>query len=117
MINTAIIIALAWILGGCAVVVVKADGGKPELSAWPLGVRVARGSADAIGVRQIGLGLSLSCAAANLGISSSFCVVIDDRACTAAIMEGHPSPAAKGLLNKIINQAEFDCLGKQEGVK
>ncbi len=110
--SMAFIVCLA--LGGCAVVVVKAEGGRPELSAWPLGVKVSRGQADAIGVRQIGLGLSLSCAAVNVGVSSSFCVVIDARSCTAAIMEGHVSPAAKGLLNKIISQAEFDCLGSKE---
>ena len=102
-------------LGACAIVAVQADGGRPELSAWPLGVKVARGSADAIGVRQWSAGFWGSCYAAGLGVSSSFCVVIDAKTCTAVIMDGgHDSRPAKGILAKIVHLAEVDCLGRNE---
>ena len=104
-------------LGGCAIVVVKADDGPPRLSAWPLGVKVERGRADAIGVRQIGVGLSLDCIGARLGAWSSKCVVIDDQACTAVIVDGPANPAARGILSKIAETAELDCLAKQGNPK
>ena len=109
------ILATCQLLGGCAVVVVQADGGKPHLSAYPLGVRIDRGQADAVGVKQWSLGLWQSCSAAGIGLSSSYCVVIDPKSCTAAIIDGsHSGPAARGILSKIARQAEFDCLGQQK---
>ncbi len=110
--GAALLAALA--LSGCAVVIVKADGGNPRLSAWPLGVRVDRGSSRAMGVKQLALGLSESCFSAAVGVTSSFCVVIDGRTCTAAIVDGHADPAAKGWLNNIVSQAEAHCVGRME---
>jgi len=113
-----LLILAASLLSGCAVVVVKADGGSPNLSAYPLGVRIERGGADAIGVRQWSLGLWQSCQAAGVGLSSSFCVVIDPKSCSAVIVDGRSSSRPHhGPLSKIIEQAEFDCLGQKEDVK
>lgn len=101
-------------LPGCALVLVSADGGRPSIAPYLLGVKVSRGRADAIGVRQFSAGFWRTCYAAGLGVSSSFCVVIDARSCAAAIMEdGHGAVADKPLLTRIANKAHAECLGKE----
>lgn len=100
------------LLGGCAVVVVHSDGGPPRLSAWPLGVRIERGSSEAFGVEQTGLGFWTSCWGAGVGVVKSWCVVIPPGRCSAAILYSDGKrDAPPAALGSLFGRADFDCLG------
>lgn len=116
MIRYCILLALSWLLSGCvSIVEVQSDGGKPDVSWWPGGVHVARGSADAVAVTQHAVGASFSQCAGSViaaaGYTKSSCIVIDPRTCTAAVIfaDGNTDTA---LLDHIAKQARVQCLPK-----
>lgn len=76
-------------LGGCAVVSVCADGGKASLSAYPLGVRVDRGTTAAVRVDAVSVGLVQGPLMDAAGVSVSHYVVADPTRC-AAVFSGKP---------------------------
>jgi len=82
--NLALLLALP--LSACAIVSVQADGGRPSVGVYPLGVRVSRGDAQAVSVSVRTIGLWSGCYATQLGLSSTDCDVIDAKACSAALV-------------------------------
>lgn len=99
-------LALPLALSGCvSIVEVQADQGRPRLSIWPAGVRVERGSADAISVRslQFGADLNTGCGVvATIGVAAERCVVIDPRA-SLAIIDAGGKPVPKAVITDLSN--------------
>lgn len=110
-------IALAASLGGCAIVTVHAQGGRPHIGFYPFGVRIERGSADALTVAYTNVGLMDGCGFVGLGATHINCTVIDPQTCGVAVIE-KPAKRAKGPLAKVSDQVRAWCLrGKEEAEK
>lgn len=104
------VLAATLLLSSCAIVVVRPEGGKPTVGAYPLGVQIGRGSAEAIGVKQWSIGLWRTCYAAGVGISKSTCVVADARSCGVFAFDGPSQPT----LTKIADQTRHACQHSKE---
>jgi hypothetical protein len=116
---TAAALAASAPLSACTVALVQADGGQPRLSAWPLGLKVERGSADAVAVRHLTLGASYVCGVAGAGVEAGACIVVDPSSCGVAILDAHkPLPAAiRDQLAKVSDESRNICLRQKEPVK
>lgn len=99
-------------LGGCTLAVVSADGGKPQLSVWPLGLRVSRGDAAAVSVSASTVGMWSGCYTAGVGFTRIDCDVIDIGQCSAALV--HAPLRDPKLLNRLAKATAIEC-PKPEG--
>ncbi len=110
-------LSLAMALSGClSVMEVRADGGKPRLSVWPSGVRIERGSADAVSVRGVVLGAYAGCRTASLGATVASCTVIDPTGCPVAVTSS-ASPAERKQLGELADQLAGQCPHTKERLK
>lgn len=98
-------------LGGCAVVVVHADGGRPQLSAWPLGVRVERGDGAAVSVNVQAVGVVSGPQTLAVGLSSLDADVIDAR-CSVALV--HAPVSDPRPFERLAGATKAECF-KPEG--
>jgi hypothetical protein len=103
---------LGFMLMGCAVVEVRAEGGKPHLSAWLGGVRVSRGTADAVSVNATILAPAI-CSAGPVGVAGGIAqrcqaIAIDGSSCGVGIVE-RPSKHERGVLAAVSDQSRAIC--------
>ena len=111
-------VAGALLLSGCvSIVQVTAEGGKPTVGGYPFGVRIERGSADAIAVRGVAIGASQTCIGLTLGVASGRCIIIDAASCGVAIFEpAGPAPPPAALV-EISKQTRAICLHQPKDTK
>lgn len=100
-------LALLPALGGCAVVSVYADGGRPQVGLYPLGVHVSRGDAQAVSVSTRTLGVSTGCGFTSAGVVSTDCDLIDVRACSAALV--HARATNSSILDRLAGAHRAVC--------
>ena len=104
----------AALLSGCAIVEVRTADKPPELSLWPLGVKVDRGAGDAVTVNQLSAGVAFDCLGVTLGVAKSSCSVIDPTSCGVAIVR----PDAftdMDFLARVSDQTRATCLHQLKG--
>lgn len=103
------VIGAAFMLPGCALVVVQTAGERPRLGAWPLGVRIERGSNDAVSVDSKSLGLVGGCGMIGVGFQRCDQIRVDARTCGVAVID-HPDRPSRTVLARIADQARAVCL-------
>jgi hypothetical protein len=80
------------LLSSCVSVTERIDGGKARHAFYPLGLRIERGSADAVAIDASALGLAAGCGFAGAGVMRLDCDLIAAATCSLAIVHGPPSP-------------------------
>lgn len=101
------LVAMLPALAGCAVVEVRADGGRPRIGLYPLGVRVERGDARALSVSARTAGLWSGCAGAGAGLAAVDCDVIDVTACSAALVHARSNDPT--LIGRLAGDTQALC--------
>lgn len=94
-------------LAACAVVSVQADGGRPQVGVYPLGVHIARGDARAVSVSARTVGLWSAPFSAGLGAAHVEADVIDAKACSAALV--HARTADPTIIGRLAGAARAVC--------
>ncbi|MGA0603198.1 hypothetical protein ACO2Q3_20995 [Caulobacter sp. KR2-114] len=100
-------LALLPALAGCAVVSVRAEGGRPSVGVYPFGVHISRGDAQAVSVSARAAGLSYGCGFGTAGLARLDCDLIDVRACSAALV--HAPVSDPSLLDRLAGATRAQC--------
>jgi len=94
-------------LAGCAIVSVRAEGGRPQIGVYPLGVHISRGDATAVSVSTRTVGVSSGCGFTSAGVISTDCDLIDVRACSAALV--HARSTDPTLIGRLAGETRAVC--------